>query len=163
MALGRVASHAPHCFAAPALARYQPREILPGIEYQSEEELQRAAGLVGTTIFHPVGTCRDGHDRRSRARSSTADYELSGWMDCAWSTHRSCPPSHRAIQNSPTLMIAERASDMIREDRRARVAGRGDRAGRQGSLDDRGLTQSRIAARAIAARTVACITRRLSQ
>ncbi len=50
--------------AAPALARYRPQEILPGIQYQSEEELQQAASLVGTTIFHPVGTCRMGHDRR---------------------------------------------------------------------------------------------------
>src|SRR5260370_6155386 len=45
---------------APALARYAPQEILPGVQFQTEDELMQAAGTVGTTIFHPVGTCRMG-------------------------------------------------------------------------------------------------------
>ena len=48
--------------AARALAPYQPREHLPGAEIESDEELARAAGDVGTTIFHPVGTVRMGRD-----------------------------------------------------------------------------------------------------
>jgi choline dehydrogenase len=46
--------------AQPALARYRPHEIKPGVQYQGDEELARLAGDIGTTIFHPVGTCRMG-------------------------------------------------------------------------------------------------------
>jgi choline dehydrogenase len=46
--------------AQPALAKYQPSEFKPGAEYQSDDELVKAAGDVGTTIFHPVGTCKMG-------------------------------------------------------------------------------------------------------
>jgi choline dehydrogenase len=108
--------------AAPALARYQPREILPGIEYQTEEELQRAAGLVGTTIFHPVGTCRMGttDDPGAVVDNRLRVIGVDGLRVVDASV---MPTITSGNTNSPTLMIAERASDMIREDRRARVAG----------------------------------------
>jgi choline dehydrogenase len=48
--------------AAEALARFTPKEFKPGIEYQTDEQLARAAGDLGTTIFHPVGTCKMGSD-----------------------------------------------------------------------------------------------------
>src|SRR6266853_1344057 len=51
----------------PALARYQPNEFLPGAGLRSDEELAGAAGDIGTTIFHPVGTCRMGPDSDPRA------------------------------------------------------------------------------------------------
>ncbi|MGF6965660.1 choline dehydrogenase [Paraburkholderia sp. WC7.3g] len=108
--------------AAPALARYQPREILPGLQYQSEEELQQAAGAVGTTIFHPVGTCRMGTNDDSAAvvdnRLRVLGVEGLRVVDASV-----MPNITSGNTNSPTLMIAERASDMIREDRRARVSG----------------------------------------
>ncbi|MGF6611662.1 choline dehydrogenase [Paraburkholderia sp. WSM4175] len=108
--------------AAPALARYQPREILPGLQYQSEEELQQAAGAVGTTIFHPVGTCRMGTTDDPAAvvdnRLRVIGVEGLRVVDASV-----MPNITSGNTNSPTLMIAERASDMIREDRRARVSG----------------------------------------
>ncbi|MGF6480883.1 GMC family oxidoreductase [Paraburkholderia sp. JPY419] len=108
--------------AAPALARYQPREILPGLQYQSEEELQQAAGAVGTTIFHPVGTCRMGTTDDPGAvvdnRLRVIGVEGLRVVDASV-----MPNITSGNTNSPTLMIAERASDMIREDRRARVSG----------------------------------------
>ncbi|MBC8745289.1 MULTISPECIES: GMC family oxidoreductase [Paraburkholderia] len=108
--------------AAPALARYQPREILPGLQYQSEEELQQAAGAVGTTIFHPVGTCRMGTNDDPAAvvdnRLRVLGVEGLRVVDASV-----MPNITSGNTNSPTLMIAERASDMIREDRRARVSG----------------------------------------
>ncbi|MEX3637100.1 GMC family oxidoreductase [Paraburkholderia sp. BR14320] len=107
--------------AAPALARYQPREILPGLQYQSEEELQQAAGAVGTTIFHPVGTCRMGTTDDPAAvvdnRLRVIGVEGLRVVDASV-----MPNITSGNTNSPTLMIAERASDMIREDRRARVS-----------------------------------------
>ena len=48
--------------AAPALARFEPEEFRPGSQYESDEELAREAGNIGTTIFHPVGTCKMGRD-----------------------------------------------------------------------------------------------------
>ena len=46
--------------AADAMKPYSPREYLPGAECDDDEALARAAGEVGTTIFHPVGTCKMG-------------------------------------------------------------------------------------------------------
>jgi choline dehydrogenase len=48
--------------AAKALSAYQPEEFRPGAEIQEEKQLERAAGQLGTTIFHPVGTCKMGND-----------------------------------------------------------------------------------------------------
>jgi len=107
--------------ASPALARYAPHEILPGLAFQTDEELQEAAGNVGTTIFHPVGTCRMGRaddpdavvDSRLRVRGVDALRVVdASVMPCITSGNT----------NSPTLMIAERAAQMLREDRRAQAA-----------------------------------------
>ena len=48
--------------AAKALAKYQPEEYRPGVAVDSDRELEKAAGELGTTIFHPVGTCKMGRD-----------------------------------------------------------------------------------------------------
>ncbi|MFL6564622.1 MAG: GMC family oxidoreductase [Burkholderiales bacterium] len=48
--------------AARALAKYQPEEFRPGPSIANDNELARAAGELGTTIFHPVGTCKMGKD-----------------------------------------------------------------------------------------------------
>ena len=54
--------------AAPSLARYRPEELLPGPQLVSDEDLQQAARELGTTIFHPVGTCAMGaFDTRGRS------------------------------------------------------------------------------------------------
>ena len=42
------------------MRKYTPEEFLPGPEFQTEAELVKAAGNVGTTIFHPVGSCKMG-------------------------------------------------------------------------------------------------------
>jgi choline dehydrogenase len=48
--------------AARALAKYEPEEYRPGSSFQDDLSLARAAGELGTTIFHPVGTCKMGKD-----------------------------------------------------------------------------------------------------
>ena len=48
--------------ASKALAKYQPEEYRPGASIANDNELARAAGELGTTIFHPVGTCKMGKD-----------------------------------------------------------------------------------------------------
>jgi choline dehydrogenase len=83
--------------SAPALAKYDPQEFKPGPHYRTEEELAEAAGLIGTTIFHPVGTCKMGKTA-IRWRSWTASCACAAWPACAWSTPRSCPSSPREIR-----------------------------------------------------------------
>ena len=48
--------------AAKALQKYRPEEYKPGMSVQDEASLEKAAGELGTTIFHPVGTCKMGND-----------------------------------------------------------------------------------------------------
>ncbi|CAN0617357.1 choline dehydrogenase [Burkholderia multivorans] len=110
--------------SAQALARYRPEEILPGTCYQSEAELAEAAAAVGTTIFHPVGTCRMGRaddagavvDSRLRVRGVAGLRVVDASV---------MPFITSGNTNSPTIMIAERASDLIRADRRAARGGAG--------------------------------------
>ncbi|MCP3727042.1 GMC family oxidoreductase N-terminal domain-containing protein [Paraburkholderia sp. CNPSo 3272] len=103
--------------ASGALARYQPHEILPGLAFQTEEELREAAGNVGTTIFHPVGTCRMGRaddpDAVVDARLRVRGVEGLRVVDASV-----MPTITSGNTNSPTLMIAERAAGMLRADRR---------------------------------------------
>ena len=58
----RSGSRAASCSETEALKKYEPEEYTPGASYQSEDELVEAAGKIGTTIFHPVGTCKMGRD-----------------------------------------------------------------------------------------------------
>ncbi|WP_322031608.1 GMC family oxidoreductase [Paraburkholderia sp. J76] len=103
--------------ASAALARYEPHEILPGLAFQSEEELREAAGNVGTTIFHPVGTCRMGRaddpDAVVDARLRVRGVEGLRVVDASV-----MPTITSGNTNSPTLMIAERAAEMLRAERR---------------------------------------------
>jgi choline dehydrogenase len=48
--------------SAKALAKYEPEEYRPGFHVENDQDLERAAGELGTTIFHPVGTCKMGND-----------------------------------------------------------------------------------------------------
>ena len=106
---------------APALRRYAPEEILPGPQYRTEEELIEAAGAVGTTIFHPVGTCRMGTPDDPGAVVD-ARLQVLGVTGLRVADASIMPTITSGNTNSPTLMIAERASDMIRADRRAYAA-----------------------------------------
>jgi choline dehydrogenase len=103
--------------ARPALAKYRPEEFLPGTKFQSDEELVHAAGDVGTTIFHPVGSCKMGPDSDPLAvvdaRLRVRGVERLRVVDASI-----MPTITSGNTNSPTLMIAERGSDMIREDRK---------------------------------------------
>jgi choline dehydrogenase len=99
--------------AQPALARYQPQEIKPGVVYQSDEALARLAGDIGTTIFHPVGTCRMG---RSDDAQAVVDSQLRvlGVEGLRVADASVMPTITSGNTNAPTLMIAERAAALIR-------------------------------------------------
>jgi choline dehydrogenase len=95
--------------AMPALAPYQPQEFRPGPQFQSDEELARLAGDIGTTIFHPVGTCRMGRADDAQAVVD-ARLRLRGVRGLRVADASVMPTITSGNTNSPTLMIAERAA-----------------------------------------------------
>lgn len=100
----------------PALAPYKPKEYLPGPQYDSDEALAVAAGLVGTTIFHPVGTCKMGRANDANAVVDTR-LRVRGVQGLRVADASIMPTITSGNTNAPTLMIAEKAAQMIREDR----------------------------------------------
>ncbi len=100
--------------AMPALARYQPREVKPGVQFQTDGELARLAGDIGTTIFHPVGTCRMG---RAGDAGAVVDPQLrvQGVQGLRIADASVMPTITSGNTNSPTLMIAERAAGWLLE------------------------------------------------
>jgi choline dehydrogenase len=96
----------------PALARYAPRELKPGVQFESDDELARLAGDIGTTIFHPVGTCRMGRDADPM---SVLDSRLRvrGIGGLVVADASAMPTITSGNTNAPTLMIAERAAEWI--------------------------------------------------
>ena len=101
--------------AAPALQRFAPKEFMPGPHYETDEELARAAGDIGTTIFHPVGTCKMGNDRTAVVDARLKVHGIAGLRVIDASV---MPSITSGNTNSPTLMIAEKGADMMREDRK---------------------------------------------
>jgi choline dehydrogenase len=98
--------------AQPALAPYSPQELKPGAQFESDEDLARLAGDIGTTIFHPVGTCRMGRPGDSDA---VVDPRLAvrGVRGLHVADASVMPTITSGNTNSPTLMIAERAAGWI--------------------------------------------------
>jgi choline dehydrogenase-like flavoprotein len=94
----------------PSLAKYQPEEFRPGLEFQKDEELARAAGDISTTIFHPVGTCKMGNDQ-----AAVVDHELKvrGLQGLRVADASIMPTITSGNTNAPTLMIAEKAATMM--------------------------------------------------
>jgi choline dehydrogenase len=104
--------------AQPALQAFHPDEILPGEAIGSDDaSLAKAAGDVGTTIFHPVGTAKMGRDTDPLAvvdeRLRVFGIERLRVIDASV-----MPTITSGNTNSPTIMIAEKGATMIREDGR---------------------------------------------
>jgi choline dehydrogenase len=99
--------------AAPALAPFEPVEYLPGASLQTEEELREAASVVGTTIFHPVGTCKMGQGRDAVVDERLRVHGITGLRVVDASIMPNITSGNTC---SPTVMIAEKAAQMIIED-----------------------------------------------
>jgi choline dehydrogenase len=98
--------------AQPALARYRPQEYLPGVRYQTDAELAKLAGEIGTTIFHPVGTAKMG---KADDPTAVVDHHLRvfGVAGLRVVDASVMPVITSGNTNSPTLMIAEKAARWI--------------------------------------------------
>jgi choline dehydrogenase len=98
-----------------ALKKYEPEEFVPGPAFQSDAELLQAAGNIGTTIFHPVGTCRMGRENDPSAVVDTR-LRVRGIERLRVVDASIMPTITSGNTNTPTVMIAERGSRMIKDD-----------------------------------------------
>ena len=99
------------------LRRYAPEEFVPGPQLRTDADLVKAAGDIGTTIFHPVGTCRMG---RADDAAAVTDSRLRvrGLAGLRVVDASIMPTITSGNTNSPTVMIAEQGAAMIRADRK---------------------------------------------
>lgn len=99
------------------LARFRPQEHLPGPQAQSDEALLEAAGRLGTTIFHPVGTAKMGRDDDPRAVLD-ARLRVRGVAGLRVIDASAMPRITSGNTANPTMMIAEKGAAMLLEDAR---------------------------------------------
>ena len=102
----------------PALAPYHPQEYLPGPSVGDDDaSLAKAAGDIGTTIFHPVGTAKMGtaNDPSAVVDERLRLYGIAGLRVVDASV---MPTITSGNTNTPTAMIAEKGASMILEDSR---------------------------------------------
>jgi choline dehydrogenase len=97
------------------LRPYHPEEFLPGMAAQSAEELAAAAGSIGTTIFHPVSTCRMGAESDTDAVVD-ARLRVKGIQGLRVVDASVMPTITSGNTNAPTVMIAEKAAAMVLAD-----------------------------------------------
>jgi choline dehydrogenase len=98
--------------AAQALAKFQPEEWKPGPQVQTDEELTHVAGDLGTTIFHPVGTCKMGSDPLAVVSDRLAVHGIEGLRVIDASV---MPRITSGNTNAPTVMIAEKGAEFVRQ------------------------------------------------
>ncbi len=98
--------------AAKALAKYEPEEFRPGSSITSDEDLEKAAGELGTTIFHPVGTCKMGSDPMAVVDDALRVHGVDRLRVVDASI---MPRITSGNTNAPTYLIAEKGARMILE------------------------------------------------
>ena len=99
-----------------AYKNYYPEELRPGINITENEALATEAGKFANTIFHPVSTCRMGNDDMAVVNDRCVAHGLKNLRVVDASV---MPHITSGNTNAPTIMIAEKASDMIIEDSKA--------------------------------------------
>ena len=90
--------------------KFEPEEFRPGIDIQDDEELVKAGSLYTQTIFHPVGTCKMGNGDDSVVDNTL---KVRGIENLRVIDASIMPNITSGNTNAPTIMIAEKASDMI--------------------------------------------------
>lgn len=97
-----------------ALQRYSPKEFKPGDHLQANDELIRAAGDIGTTIFHPVGTCKMGVASDPMAVVDS-DLNVRGIKGLRVVDASVMPNITSGNTAAPTMMIAQRVAELLME------------------------------------------------
>jgi len=100
--------------AAPAFDPYRGEEMYPGKEVQTDEQIRAFVRRKAGTIYHPVGTCRMGHDEMAVVDDTLKVHGVQGLRVVDASI---MPTLVGGNTNAPTVMIAEKAADMIVQER----------------------------------------------
>ena len=98
--------------AQPAMARFKPQELKPGVQYQTDDELATLAGDIASTIFHPIGTTKMGRPDDPMAVVDTR-LRVCGIRGLRVVDAGVMPDITSGNTNAPTLMIAEKAAKWI--------------------------------------------------
>ena len=93
-----------------ALRKYEPVEFKPGPDVETDQDLERAAGELGTTIFHPVGTCKMGSDPMAVVDDCLRVHGVERLRVVDASI---MPRITSGNTNAPTYLIAEKGARMI--------------------------------------------------
>ncbi len=101
--------------AQPALAQYIVRETRPGPMAADDEALLDHARATGQTSYHPIGTCRMGQDERAVVDAKLKVHGIEGLRVCDASI---MPTMVASNTNAPSIMIGEKASDLVLADAR---------------------------------------------
>ncbi len=96
--------------AQPALAKWIDHALLPGPEVTSDDDLLAFARMAGSTIYHPVGTCQMGHGPQAVVDPQLRVHGIERLRVVDASV---MPRLVSGNTNAPTIMIAEKAADMI--------------------------------------------------
>tara|TARA_B100000700_G_scaffold292750_1_gene353084 strand:- start:197 stop:796 length:600 start_codon:yes stop_codon:yes gene_type:complete len=97
-----------------AFKPYEPKELRPGLNL-SDDEILKEVGKYANTVFHPVGTCKMGNDKKAVVNNCLKVNGIEGLriVDASIMPHITSGNT-----NAPTIMIAEKASDMILADQK---------------------------------------------
>jgi len=98
------------------LKKYEPEEFVPKPTFQTNAELLQTADNIDTTIFHPVGTCKMGRENDPSAVVDTR-LRVRGIERLRVVDASIMPTITSGNTNTPTVMIAERGSRMVLEDK----------------------------------------------
>ncbi|MAI48681.1 MAG: choline dehydrogenase [Hyphomicrobiaceae bacterium TMED74] len=105
--------HARRIFASLSISKYAAHEVTPGQDVQTEDELVEHARNFGTTLYHPVGTCKMGTDPMAVVDPRLHVHGLHGLRVIDASV---MPTVSTGNTNAPTIMIAEKGASMILQD-----------------------------------------------
>ena len=108
-----------HIMRQPAIAHFVAGEHEPGSGVQTDDEILQYLRERGSTAFHPTTTCRMGRDARAVVDERLRVHGFAGLRVVDASI---MPSVVSGNTNAPTIMIAEKAADMIQADARMAAA-----------------------------------------